>query len=491
MKELDYKQFPILVVDDEADNREIFRLNFRREFNIILASNGAEALEILDKQEIPVMITDHRMPNMTGLQLLQEVMVTHPHTIRIMLTAYTETELLLKGINEGQIYRYIVKPWDAGDMRVTIRRAIERFHLETENRRLLEELSQVNSYLRHEIEHDWSEVIGSEKGLSKIMAEVSKVAPTPTTVLLRGESGTGKELIARALHLASPRAKKSLIKVNCAAIPETLLESELFGHEKGAFTGAHAQRKGRFELADGGTIFLDEIGDMTPATQVKLLRVLQEQSFERLGGTKTINIDARVIAATNRNLEEMMQEKSFREDLFFRLSVFPISLPPLRRRLEDIPDLAKFFLKRYASASGKALSDIEPDALARLQDYPWPGNVRELENVIERATILASGNALTLDDLRFLDAYAFAMRKEESQATGAAVSTPSESTQAADVPLPESLKRLEKEELIRAMEEAKGSKAKAARELGINRSTLYYRLRKHGLASRYGLSEEA
>jgi two-component system, NtrC family, response regulator HydG len=487
MKELDYKQFPILVVDDEADNREIFRLNFRREFNIVLASNGAEAIEILKKQEISVIITDHRMPNMTGLQLLQEIMITHPNTIRIMLTAYTETELLLKGINEGQIYRYIVKPWDAGDMRVTIRRAIERFHLEAENRRLLEELSQVNTYLRHEIEHDWSEVIGSDQGLAQVMSEVSKVAPTPTTVLLRGESGTGKELIARAVHLTSPRAKKSLIKVNCAAIPETLLESELFGHEKGAFTGAHVQRKGRFELADGGTIFLDEIGDMSPATQVKLLRVLQEQQFERLGGTKTLQINTRVIAATNRPLEKMIQDGSFRQDLFFRLSIFPIELPPLRRRLDDIPALARFFLKRYAVTSGKNLKDIDADALERLRFYPWPGNVRELENVIERATILAGENTLTLDDLRFLDAYAFAMRREESQATGNPVLS---AAPAADVPLPESLKRLEKEVLVKAMEDSKGSKAKAARELGINRSTLYYRLRKHGLAVRYGLSEE-
>ena len=486
MKNLDYKAFPILVVDDEADNREIFRLNFRREFDIVLASNGAEAIKKLEEQDIAVIITDHRMPNMTGLELLQEVIATSPQTIRIMLTAYTETDLLLKGINEGQIYRYIVKPWDASDMRITIKRAIERYHLESENRRLIEELRQVNTYLRSEIEHDWSEVIGAEGGLAEIMESVGKVAPGRTTVLLRGESGTGKELIARAIHQASPRRDKSLIKVNCGAIPETLLESELFGHEKGAFTGAAAQRKGRFELADGGTIFLDEIGDMSMALQVKLLRVLQEQEFERLGGAKTVKVDARVIAATNRNLEDMMQKGEFREDLFFRLNVFPIQLPQLRRRKQDIAELAGFFLQRYSAESGKRVTKIDDEALDRLRDYPWPGNVRELENVIERATILASGEAITLEDLRFLDAYAFTRRKEETAAAGGATTA----DQLGDVTLPESLSRIEKDELIRAMEEAAGSKAKAARELGINRSTLYYRLRKHGLAARYGLSEE-
>lgn len=485
MKDLDYKDFAILVVDDEADNREIFRLNFRREFNLRLASNGQEALDLLKKEDIAVVVTDHRMPGMTGLELLQEVMASHPESIRIMLTAYTETELLLKGINEGQIYRYIVKPWDASDMRVTLRRAIERYHLEAENRRLVEQLRQVNAYLRAEVEHDWSQVIGADEGLSETMDMVSKVAKTRATVLLRGESGTGKELIARAIHQASPRKNNPLIKVNCAAIPENLLESELFGVEKGAYTGATSSRKGRFELANGGTIFLDEIGDMSPALQVKLLRVLQEQEIERLGGTKTISIDARVIAATNRNLEDMIQTKTFREDLFFRLNVFPIKLPPLRHRLQDIPKLAEFFIQRYAPAAGKRLG-VTDEALERLRSYPWPGNVREFENVIERSTILASGEKITVNDLRFLDAYAFAVNREENEAKGETQTH----ALAADVPLPETLKELERKELIRAMETAKGSKAKAARELGINRSTLYYRLRKHGLASRYGLAEE-
>lgn len=482
MKDLDYKKFPLLVVDDEPDNREIFRLNFRREFDIHLAENGAEALRILKERDIAVLITDHRMPNMTGLELLQEVAASYPFTVRIMLTAYTETELLLSAVNEGQIYRYIVKPWDVSEMRVTIKRAIERYHLEGVNRRLLEELRQVNAYLRHEVENDWTQVVGSDAGLRSVMASVERVAPTPTTVLLRGESGTGKELIARAIHLNSPRRDKTMVRVNCAAIPESLLEAELFGVEKGAYTGAAATRKGRFELADGGTIFLDEIGDMSLATQVKLLRVLQEQEFERLGSTRTIKIDTRIIAATNKDLQKAIEAGDFREDLFYRIAVFPIDLPSLRRRPEDIPALANFFLERYAARSNKLLERIAPDAMKRLKEYPWPGNVRELQNVIERATILADGEEMTLNDLRFLDAYAFAVAEDT-------VTDPDEPP-LSGVDLPATIERIERERLVAAMEESAGSKAKAARILGINRSTLYYRLRKHGLGERYGLPEE-
>jgi DNA-binding NtrC family response regulator len=469
-------------VDDEPDNLEVFRLNLKREFDLRTAKSGAEALELMRQIDPGVVVTDQRMPGMTGIELLVQTKSARPDAVRMIITAYTDSDVLLKAINEGGIERYLVKPFRVEEVRNALRHGLERFHLERENRRLVEELRAHNAYLEDEVRrgerYDWARVKGSQGGLKPIVEDVERVAHTRSTVLLRGETGTGKELIARAIHEASPRAKKPLIKVNCAAIPETLLESELFGHEKGAFTGAEKRRLGRFELANEGTLFLDEIGDVTPAMQAKLLRILQEREFERVGGSETIKVDVRVVAATHRNLEELVKKGQFREDLYFRLNVFPIELP-LRKRRDDIPELARFFLLRYAREAGKPhLENLSSDAVARLVAYPWPGNIRELENVIERAAILANGEILEAQDLRFLDAQLLARG-----------STPSElpSSPSKEQPLPDVLDKLEREELIRAMDAAQGSKAKAARALGVNRSTLYYRLRKHGLAERYGL----
>jgi len=377
-------------------------------------------------------------------------------------------------------------------MRITIRRAIERHLLVKENQSLIERLKAVNAYLEQEIqaEYDFTGIVGTDGGLEKVMEDVAKVASTRSTVLIRGETGTGKELIARAIHSSSPRRDQPLVKLNCAAIPETLLESELFGHEKGAFTGADRRRPGRFEVADGGSLFLDEIGDVSPAIQTKLLRVLQEREFERVGGTETVKVDVRVISATHQHLEHMVQEGRFREDLYFRLNVFPIHVPPLRERKGDIPELARFFLRRQAQEAGRTrLEDITADAMARLVSYPWPGNVRELENVMERAVILCTdGERIGEEDLRFLD---LGGRGPIAAPAPAAAAPPSPAAPGSgEEALPSVLERVEREELIRAMEEAKGSKAAAARALGINRSTLYYRLRKHGLAGRYGLPPE-
>ncbi len=480
---LDPRAYPVLIVDDEPDNLEVFRLNLKREFDLRTAKSGAEALELMRQIDPGVVVTDQRMPGMTGIELLVQTKSARPDAVRMIITAYTDSDVLLKAINEGGIERYLVKPFRVEEVRNALRHGLERFHLERENRRLVEELRAHNAYLEDEVRrgerYDWARVKGSQGGLKPIVEDVERVAHTRSTVLLRGETGTGKELIARAIHEASPRAKKPLIKVNCAAIPETLLESELFGHEKGAFTGAEKRRLGRFELANEGTLFLDEIGDVTPAMQAKLLRILQEREFERVGGSETIKVDVRVVAATHRNLEELVKKGQFREDLYFRLNVFPIELPPLRKRRDDIPELARFFLLRYAREAGKPhLENLSSDAVARLVAYPWPGNIRELENVIERAAILANGEILEAQDLRFLDAQLLARG-----------STPSElpSSPSKEQPLPDVLDKLEREELIRAMDAAQGSKAKAARALGVNRSTLYYRLRKHGLAERYGL----
>ncbi len=482
MSERDYTRYRVIVVDDEPDQLQAFRLNFRRDFDLHLASSGAEALELLREREAAVLLTDQRMPGMSGVELLVEAKQIRPEAVRMVVTAYKDASSILDAVNKGDVYRYVVKPWNADELRITIRRAIDSYELVQENRRLIEQLKAVNAYLLDELrsEYDWADIVGAEGGLAEVIENVRKVAPTRSTVLIRGETGTGKELVARAIHYASPRAGAPLVKLNCAALPETLLESELDGHEKGAFTGAERRKPGRFELADGGTLFLDEIGDVSQAMQTKLLRVLQEREFERVGGTETVKVDVRVIAATHRNLEEMVHKGEFREDLYFRLNVFPLEIPALRQRKEDIPELARFFLKRHAKeASRLHLRDFSADALARLVSYPWPGNVRELENVVERAVIICSdGERVDAADLKFLDLGARPRAPEVRDVTEDGAS------------LPEALERIEREELVRAMEEAAGSKAAAARSLGINRSTLYYRLRKHGLAERYGLPPE-
>jgi Nif-specific regulatory protein len=480
---LDYRAYPVLVVDDEPDNLEVFRLNLRREFDLRLAKSADEALALMKTIDPGVIVTDQRMPGMTGIELLVQTKKVRPDAVRMIITAYTDADILLQAINDGGIERYLVKPFRVEEVRNALRNGLERFHLERENKRLIDELRAQNAYLEDEVKagekYDWARIKGSSGGLKTVAEEVEKVAQTRSTVLLRGETGTGKELIARAIHETSPRRGKPLIKVNCAALPETLLESELFGHEKGAFTGAEKRRLGRFELADQGTLFLDEIGDVSPAMQAKLLRVLQEREFERVGGNDTIKVDVRVVAATHRNLEDLVKKGQFREDLYFRLNVFPLELPPLRKRRDDIPELARFFLLRYAREAGKShIQDFSADALSRLVSYPWPGNVRELENVIERAVILANGEILGAEDLRFLDAQLLGRGPPAAE-----LAAPPSKEQ----PLPDVLDKLERDELIRAMDAAQGSKAKAARALGVNRSTLYYRLRKHGLAERYGL----
>ena len=483
MTDIDYRAFRVIVVDDEPDQLQAFRLNFRRDFDLQLASSGAEALELLEASDAALLLTDQRMPGMSGVELLVKAKELRPETVRMVVTAYKDAGSILDAVNKGDVYRYVVKPWNVDELRITICRAIERFVLVRENQRLLEQLKAVNAYLQQELqqEYDWAGIVGTDGGMREVIEHVKKVAPTRSTVLIRGETGTGKELVARSIHYASPRAQKPLVKLNCAALPETLLESELFGHEKGAFTGADRRKPGRFELADGGTLFLDEIGDVSQAMQTKLLRVLQEREFERVGGTETVKIDVRVIAATHRNLEEMVHKGEFREDLYFRLNVFPIEIPPLRRRKDDIPDLARYFLKRHAQEAARVhLKDFASDAIARLVSYPWPGNVRELENVVERAVILAGdGERIDAAALKFLDLGARRPAEHKD------APTPEESGS-----LPEALERIERDELVRAMEEASGSKAAAARSLGINRSTLYYRLRKHGLAERYGLPPE-
>jgi DNA-binding NtrC family response regulator len=477
--EIELSKFPVLVVDDEADNLDAFRFTFGRTFTLHLASGADEALEILRAHDIAIIITDQRMPRMTGLELLRAARDIRPDAVGIILTAFTDVDVLIESINLGRIYRYVTKPWDSKELRGILLQAIERYHLLRENRRLVEQLSQYARVLSREAdsEFNFGAIVGESPSLRQVLTKVEQVAQTAATVLLRGETGTGKEMVARAIHINSPREGRPFVRVNCAALAAGVLESELFGHEKGAFTGAVARRPGRFELADGGTLFLDEVGDLPLDVQVKLLRVLQEREFERVGGAETIKVDVRVISATHRDLEHLIADGKFREDLYYRLNVFPITLPPLRDRTTDIPLLVEHFVQKYAQSTGKLVRGADAQATAMLSSYPWPGNVRELENVIERALILATGNTLSACDLDFGTRRAVGNAAPAPTAIADVGTGPVDSGRS----LYKRLSEQERNEIVSAVDRAQGNIAHAARALGINRSTLYYRMRKHGL----------
>ncbi len=482
---LDLQKYPILVVDDEADNLDAFRFNFKKAFQILTAGGGEEALGILKEQDIAVIVTDQRMPKMSGLELLKAARSVRPDAVGIILTAYTDVEVLIEAISLGQVYRYITKPWDGKEVRGVLQQALERYQLVHENRRLTDQLRQYTGYLNQEIhgQFDFGAIVGDSAALRDVLAKVEQVAPTSSTVLLRGETGTGKELVAHAIHINSARESGPFVRVNCAALAPGVLESELFGHEKGSFTGAIARRSGRFELADGGTLFLDECGDLPMEVQIKLLRTLQEREFERVGGTETIKVDVRVVSATNRNLETMIQEGKFREDLYYRLNVFPIHLPPLRDRVEDISRLVDHFCAKFGRTTGKPVRGFAAEAIAHMQSYAWPGNVRELENVVERAIIVARGPEILPTDLDF-GRRAATMSPAPLTTPAAGVPLAGGAAAAGGVaqrPLSARLLDEEKREIMAAVDRCSGNIAGAARALGINRSTLYYRLRKHGL----------
>jgi DNA-binding NtrC family response regulator len=483
-------KYPVLVVDDEQDNLDAFRFNFGRNFQLLYANSGEQALELARQHDVAAVVTDQRMPRMTGLDLLRAVRDVRPDAIGIIVTAFTDVDVLIEAINLGRIYRYVTKPWDSKEMRGILIQAIERFQLGRENVRLSEQLAEYAGMLASEAHgaFDFGAIVGESPALRDVLARVEQVAQTTATVLLRGETGTGKEMVARAIHINSARESRPFIRVNCAALATGVLESELFGHEKGAFTGAVARRPGRFELAEGGTLFLDEIGDVPLDVQVKLLRVLQEREFERVGGTETVKVDVRVVSATHRNLEKQIAAGTFREDLYYRLNVFPIVLPPLRERAGDIALLGEHFVGKYARSFGKAIRGLDAGARAALVGYAWPGNVRELENVIERALILARGPEVTVADLEFTRRAApladtTGPLGAGATAGGGGLAAPSSPVGGVDGgrPLQERLSEQERTEIVSAIDQSRGNIAHAARRLGINRSTLYYRLRKHGL----------
>jgi two-component system, NtrC family, response regulator HupR/HoxA len=406
---VDYRAFPVLVVDDEPDILTSFRLAFRDEFEVICAGGGAEGLAALRDRPIAVAVVDQRMPQMTGTEFLRQSETVRPDMIRIILTGYSDIELVIEAVNNCAIYRYVSKPWDHQELRITLRRAIERYQLERENARLVEELrtanerlADENTYLRARESQSFATdgLVGSSPTMQQALTLVDKVAAASTTVLVLGETGTGKELLARAIHNRSPRKDRLFVAVNCAALTDTLLESELFGHRRGSFTGAVGDKKGLFEVAHGGTLFLDEVGETSAPLQAKLLRVLQEGEIMPVGDTRPRKIDVRVVAATHRDLEAHVRAGTFRQDLYYRLRVFPIRVPPLRERVDDIPALVAHFVAKHADKLGKRVPGVTEDALARLMAFAYPGNVRELENEIERAVLLADpGAAITATEL--------------------------------------------------------------------------------------------
>ncbi|MFQ5877883.1 MAG: sigma-54-dependent transcriptional regulator [Acidobacteriota bacterium] len=380
----------LLIVDDEKGMRDFLSIMLKKEgYAVTPAGSAQEACEQIGRNGFDLVISDISMPGRSGLEVLREARSNSPGTPVIMITAYASTESAVEALKLGA-YDYIIKPFDVEELKVVVRNALEKRRLEQENSILKREL-------KRQIRMD--ELIGNSPRMREVLDLVRRIAPTNSTVLVSGESGTGKELVARAIHAGSPRRERPFVSINCGAMPDDLLESELFGHARGSFTGAVTAKKGLFEVADGGTIFLDEIGDTSAAMQVKLLRVLQERRIRRVGGTDETQVDVRVLAATNQNLEQMVRDRRFREDLYYRINVIQVRMPALREKREDIPALALHFLVKYGRSMGKNITRITEEAMRRLVGHDWPGNVRELENVIERAVALETTDAITVDSL--------------------------------------------------------------------------------------------
>jgi two-component system response regulator HydG len=460
----------VLIIDDHDSMREGLELLLRRRGHKTCSAEGGEkGLALLEEKGADLVITDLKMARMDGIQVLEKVRERFPDTEVMVITAYGTIEKAVEAMKLGAA-DFITKPFSSEEFGVKIDRLLneraERLRLKRENVALRVE----NTYLKEEAEARYGEIVGESPQMKDVFRWVERVARSDSTVMIYGESGTGKELVARAIHAGSPRNNGPFIRVNCGALAEGLLDSELFGHEKGAFTGAERKRRGRFELADGGTLFLDEIATINYTTQIRLLRVLQERELERVGGEETIPVDVRIIAATNTPAAELQKGGEFREDLFYRLHVVPITIPPLRDRKSDVPVLAGHFLRKLRERTNARVSRISEEALQRLVEYQWPGNVRELENIMERALVLAEGDILEEDDLPFLPA------GQGPDTTLIDASFPAEG-----LDLNHAVETIEERLLRKALEQAKGVKAEAARLLGIKASALYYKLEKYGI----------
>lgn len=448
-------KFTILVVDDEKDIRDGLAADFEMDgYSVKTASTGQEGLDLISKGDIDLVITDLRMPGISGEELLRHVTTETPGIPVIVLTGHGSIDAAVQAMQNGA-YDFLTKPLNLDQLGMIVKRALEGRELKLQHETLLKEVDK---------SHCTDRIIGKSAAMQKVLAMVNKVADSKASVLITGESGVGKELVADALHNLSSRRDNSFIKVHCAALSETLLESELFGHEKGAFTGADSMHKGRFELAHGGTIFLDEIGEINQSVQIKLLRVLREHKFERVGGEQTIEVDVRVIAATNKNLEEEVKAGRFRQDLYYRLNVIHIDVPPLRERKDDIPLLINSFLEEFNAENNKHIAGIDNRARSAIYKYSWPGNIRELRNCIESAVVMASGNEITIDDLP---------------------PTVSKSTQSESISIPAGITLEEAQKIIieQNLASNKGNKSKTADILGIGRKTLHRKLQEYGMES--------
>lgn len=455
------KRATILVVDDELSMREFLEIMLDKEgYEVLTASSGEEALQLIGEASYDLMLCDMKMPRISGLEVLKKSQELYPHVPVIIITAYSTSESAMEALKIGA-YDYIQKPFQVDEIKLIIQNALEKKQLLTENIQLKEDL-----YKKYRLDN----IIGGSEAMLKVFELIHKVAPSKANVLISGESGTGKELVARAIHFNGPRRNKPFVTVNCGAIPENLLESELFGHKKGAFTGAIANKRGLFEMAHGGTIFLDEIGELNKNLQVKILRVIQDKTFTPVGGTEEIEVDVRVISATNRELEEEVKAGNFREDLYWRLNVIQIKLPPLRERVEDIPRLAMYFLEKYAKEQNKNITKFSAGAMALLENYDYPGNVRELENIVERAVALESGSVISPQSL-----------PARLQAVTAPCQSPQISLPPDGIDLEKTIDEIEKTLLLQALERSGGVKTKAAELLKLSFRSFRYRLEKFGL----------
>ncbi len=451
----------ILVVDDEPSLRDVLNIMLKKAgYATSTAADGEEALAQVGKEIYDLVITDLKMPGMGGMEVLKAVKSASPETVVLVVTAFGSAESAVEAMKLGA-YDYLTKPFQIDEVQLIIRNALEKRRLSTENMLLKREMASHSSL---------SNIIGQSDAMQKVFDVIAKVADTRSNVLICGESGTGKELVARAIHYNSSRATAPFVAVNCSAMPETLLESELFGHMRGSFTGAVSNKAGLFEVANGGSIFLDEIGDMSMPTQVKLLRVIQEREFRRVGGTQDVKVDVRLIAATNRDLEKAVAEGTFREDLYYRLDVIPIRLPPLRMRTTDIPLLVQHFLAQFAKESGKQSPILAPDALQALLAHEWRGNVRELENLIERAVAFATGGTITAAEIRGW------LHRPVAAATASPTELPPDG-----LDLEGLICKIEKDLLLKALERTGWVKKKAARLLQLNTRSFRYRLEKYGI----------
>lgn len=448
----------VLVVDDEKNYLVVLEdLLMDEGHDVLTASSAMEALEIMKSHSVSTVLTDIKMPGMSGIELLEKIKAVDPDLPVILMTAFAEVDQAVDAMKKGAL-DHIQKPFDNRDIRRAVARGVEKRNLLKSIRHLESELGTL-----------WGNIVGKSKAMEGVFSVMKRVADTTTTVLISGESGTGKELIARGLHRASSRQKFPFVSINCAAMPESLLESELFGYEKGAFTGAVSLKQGKFEFANGGTLFLDEVGEMSLSLQVKLLRVLQEHEFQRVGGNKDIQVDVRILAATNKDLREEVEGGRFRGDLFFRLNVVHIRVPPLRERRDDIPSLVAHFVRKFADKLDRSIRDVEPDVMSAFYRYSWPGNVRELENVIERAVVLSRGSAITAGDLP--------PEMRDSREIKEGIDTRISWEQG----LAETLDALEERMIRQALARAANVQAQAAKILGISRSNLQYKMKKFGM----------